>query len=69
MNKTALGVLSVGWIILVLGIVLSIGVAYNNNNLLFALGGILTSIIIGTLFIGISEIIHLLSKLINKEND
>ena len=67
MNNTALGCTSVGWILLILGSIISVYVGINYQNSTIGVIGVITSIVFGILLIGIGEIIHLLSKMVNND--
>jgi hypothetical protein len=68
MNNTAKYVMTLGWSILLLGIIIGIGWATSYENVKAGLICAISSLITGTLFIGIGEIIHLLQALVNKDN-
>ncbi len=67
MNNIALGCMSVGWSLLILGSIISIVIGINYDNGAFGVMGSVLSVVFGTLLIGIGEIIHLLSKMTNKD--
>ncbi len=68
MNNTALGCMSVGWLLIILGTIISIFCGANGMSEVFTIIGVIFSIVFGTLLIGIGEIIHLISKMVNKDN-
>ncbi len=64
MNNTALGVQLAGWGLVIFGTVFSIVVAGNTGNQVIGLVGIIVSVALGTLLIGLGEIIYLVNKLV-----
>ncbi len=67
-NNTEVGCMSVGWLLIIFGPIISIVSGVNGLGEAFAIAGTIFSIVFGTLLIGIGEIIRLLSKMVNKND-
>lgn len=67
-NNTDVGCMSVGWLLIIIGPIISILCGVNGQGDAFTIVGIAFSIVFGTLLIGIGEIIRLLSKMVNKND-
>lgn len=68
MNNTEVGCMSVGWLLIIFGPIISIICGANGEGNSFAIVGTVFSIVFGTLLIGIGEIVRLLSKIANKDD-
>lgn len=67
MNNTALGVQLAGWGLVIFGTVFSIVVAGNAGNQVIGLAGIIVSVALGAMLIGLGEIIYLFSRLVENK--
>ncbi len=65
MNGIAKMISYIGWAIICIGIFLFLYLLFEIKDIWYGVGVIITSIIFGTLFVGISEIIQLLQEILN----
>lgn len=66
MNSTAKALLTVGWAILIIGIIAGIWAGSTYDSFQIGILTIISSIISGVFFIGMGEIIDLLDSILNK---